>query len=91
MIFDCFTFNDELELLEIRLNVLKDVVDRFVLVEATKTFTNKSKPLIYEENKDRFKEFADKIIHIVVDDFPDDDNPWARENWQRNKIMEGLK
>ena len=36
MIYDCFSFFNELDLLEIRLNVLKDVVDKFVLVEAVK-------------------------------------------------------
>ena len=33
MIYDCFTFFNELDLLEIRLNVLRDAVDKFVLVE----------------------------------------------------------
>ncbi len=41
MIYDCFTFFNELDLLEIRLNVLRDVVDRFVLVEAGETHTGK--------------------------------------------------
>lgn len=51
MIYDCFTFFNELNLLEIRLNILNDVVDKFVLVEATKTFSGKDKPLYYEQNK----------------------------------------
>jgi beta-1,4-mannosyl-glycoprotein beta-1,4-N-acetylglucosaminyltransferase len=33
MVYDCFTFYNELDLLEIRLHTLADVVDRFVLVE----------------------------------------------------------
>lgn len=57
MIIDCFPFFDELDLLEIRLNELKDVVDMFVLTESTKTFTGIHKPLYFKENKDRFKEF----------------------------------
>lgn len=44
MIYDCFSFFNELDLLEIRLNVLKDVVDRFVLVEAGETHAGKPKP-----------------------------------------------
>ena len=51
-IYDCFLFFNELDLLEIRLNVLNDYVDYFVLVEATQTFTNKDKPLYYKENKE---------------------------------------
>ena len=54
MVYDCFSFFNELDLLEIRLNVLKDVVDKFVLVEATRTHTGRPKPLYYEENKARF-------------------------------------
>ena len=34
MIFDAFIFAGELDMLEIRLNELKDVVDHFVIVEA---------------------------------------------------------
>ena len=41
MIVDCFPFFNELDLLELRLNELKDVVDVFVLSEATLTFTGK--------------------------------------------------
>ena len=44
MIYDCFTFYNELDLLEIRLNVLNDVVDRFVLVEMNKTHMGDDKP-----------------------------------------------
>lgn len=97
MIYDCFSFFNELDLLEIRLNVLKDVVDRFVLVEATVTHTGKPKPLYFSESSSRFEEFKDKIIHIVVDDFSladsfatERERAWARENIQRNAIVKGL-
>ena len=91
MIYDCFTFFNELDMLEIRLNVLKDVVDRFVLVEATRTFTNHGKELVYQKNKYRFENFEDRIIHIVVDDFPEYKTPWHYESHQRNAILRGLK
>ena len=42
-IYDCFTFFNELDLLEIRLNELNEVVDYFVLVEATTTHSRKPK------------------------------------------------
>jgi hypothetical protein len=70
-IYDTFIFFNELDLLEIRLNILNDSVDYFVLVEATKTFTGAPKPLFYNENKDRFDKFNDKIIHVIVDTMPD--------------------
>jgi len=91
MLYDCFTFFNELELLELRLNELAGVVDKFVLVESTRTFTNKPKPLHFQENRARFSAFADKIIHVVVADMPDKDNPWLLEHFQRNAIVRGLK
>ena len=90
MIFDGFIFYNELDLLEIRLHELAGVVDHFVLVESTKTFTNKPKPLHFADGKDRFAPFLDKIIHVVVDDMPDGNDHWARESHQRNAILRGL-
>lgn len=92
MIYDCFTFFNELELLDIRLNTLHEKVDKFVLVEATKTHQGKPKSLYYEENKRLFHKFKDKIIHIVVDDMPqyNGNNSWELEHFQRNSILKGL-
>ncbi len=73
MVYDCFQFFNELDILKIRLNVLAPIVDRFVISEATETFSGLKKPLYYEENKHLFAEFADKIIHVVVDDTPERD------------------
>lgn len=93
MIYDCFTFFNELDLLEIRLNILNDVIDKFVLVEATKTYQGQEKPLFFHENKARYQRFLNKIIHIVVDEYPDnqDKSPWVLEHHQRNMIMKGLE
>ena len=98
MVYDCFIVYNELDLCEIRFNVLKDVVDKFVVVEGTLTHTGKPKPLYFNENKERFAAFEDKIIHVVVDDFPEPpagyterDASWMREDWQRNAMVRGLK
>ncbi len=91
MIYDCFTFFNELDLLDIRLHELDDFVDKFVIVESTVTFTNIKKPLLYELNKSRFKSFHKKIIHIVVEDSPNVlGNPWIIEMHQFNAIARGL-
>jgi len=91
-VFDCFKFFNELELLELRLMELYDTVDYFVLVEANKTHTGKPKDYIFENNKNKFKEYLDKIIHIKVDDMPpySQNDIWTAENFQRNCIMRGL-
>jgi len=69
-IFDAFMFSTELELLDIRLHELSEVVDYFVLVEATKTHSGKDKPLHYWENKTMFSEFSNKILYVCVEDMP---------------------
>ena len=97
MTYDCFSFFNELDLLEIRLNTLDKIVDKFILAESPFTHTGRPKPLYYAENKERFARFNDRIVHVVVDDFPNmpDNMPirekaWIRENWQRNAIVRGL-
>lgn len=66
-VYDCFPFFNELDLFEIRLKELCPHVDYFVLAEARQKHSGDSKPLYFEENKKRFSEWADKIIHVVVD------------------------
>src|ERR1700732_4815745 len=93
-IFDCFLFFNELDLLELRLNELSDVVDFFVLAEATVTYRGVAKPLIFRQNKDRFAPFLNRIIHVVVDDMPgcgpSEPERWRRENFQRQALLRGL-
>jgi beta-1,4-mannosyl-glycoprotein beta-1,4-N-acetylglucosaminyltransferase len=90
VIYDCFMFFNELELLELRLHELSPVVDRFVLVEATRSHSNRPKPLVYAENQDRFRAFADRIAHVVVEDSPDTPDAWAIEKFQRDAAMRAL-
>lgn len=91
MIWDCFTFLNELDVLEIRLNELEPVVDRFVLVEATRTFSGDPKPLVFAEHQERFARFLPKLTHVVVGDLPVHATTWAREAFQRDAILRGLE
>jgi beta-1,4-mannosyl-glycoprotein beta-1,4-N-acetylglucosaminyltransferase len=92
-VIDAFTYFNEADILEIRLRELSDVVDRFVLVEATRTHKGDPKPLYYAENRHRFGRWNSKIINIVIGDLPDGNSPaaiWRREIMQRQGIMRGL-
>lgn len=82
MIYDIFLFANELEVLELRMNELKDVVDKFVIFESAETIVGAPKPLYYENNKERFKEFHDKIIHIIYD-YPKCDPNAPSYSWNR--------
>ncbi|HTK33040.1 MAG TPA: hypothetical protein VL335_00630 [Candidatus Paceibacterota bacterium] len=80
-IYDVFNFFNELDVLELRLNILDPYVDYFVIVEATETFSGQPKPLNFELNKERYKKWQHKIIYYVVDDVPaDEDDFRARLN-----------
>lgn len=89
MVYDCFQFFNELDILKLRLHVMAPVVDKFVISEATETFSGMKKPLYYEENKALFKEFEDKIIHVVVDDTPSG-YTHDRDTFQKNAVGRGL-
>jgi len=89
--YDVFTFFNEIEVLEIRLNELDDWADQFVLVEGTKTFQNKPKDLVYEKNKHLFSKWHHKITHVIVDDAPDTEDTWAVETFNFNACDRGLK
>jgi beta-1,4-mannosyl-glycoprotein beta-1,4-N-acetylglucosaminyltransferase len=89
-IYDCFTFNNELDLLELRLEEMSNGVDYFVIVEADHTFQGHRKTLHLKENWDKFSKWHDKIIHVIVDDMPNNGDPWHNEHHQRNSIMKGL-
>jgi len=105
-IFDCFMFYDEKTLLDIRLNILNEHVDYFVIVESRYFHNGVKRQLKF--NIDNYTKFKDKIIYITHDEQsdklktlgPHDSeneksyklifNAHIRENDQRNKIIEGL-
>jgi hypothetical protein len=90
-IYDCFIFYNEIDLLEIRLNELNEFVDYFVLVESKLTHRKNNKELLFNNNKQRFKPFLDKIIHIILDENEFvSGNPMDNEIVQRNAISKGL-
>lgn len=90
MVYDCFQFFNELDILKLRLHIMDPVVDRFVISEATETFSGNPKPLYYEENKEMFAEFADKIIHVTVADTPPG-YTHDRDTFQKNAVGRGLE
>ena len=92
-VYDCFTFYNEFELLELRLKSLWDVVDCFVLVEADKTQSNIPKPFYFNERKAEFAEFLPKIRHLMGKmDLPYKGvGDWVIEHAQRNLIAQGLQ
>ena len=106
-IFDCFMYFDEEQVLDLRLNVLYQNVDYFVIVESIYNHKGDKRNLLF--NRQKFEKFNDKIIYLVYDKIPqlvepikesDSEkekdgkyimNALYRENAQRDFILEGLK
>lgn len=87
-LFDLFLLNNELDPLEIRLNELNSVVDKFVIVESLRTFTNLPKPSLFEDkvkSEPRFTKFLPKIVHVKLEELKGETN-MEREAYQRNQL-----
>ena len=100
-------FFDEEQILDLRLNVLNETVDFFVIVESIYNHRGEKRELIFDKNK--FSKFKNKIIYIIHDEIPkqvetinqnDSEseknrkyimNAVYRENSQRNYISQGIK
>ncbi|HET6818038.1 MAG TPA: hypothetical protein VFH66_12505 [Mycobacteriales bacterium] len=89
-VWDVFLFNDELDLLEIRLEALRDVADHVVVIEAPLTFTGQPKPLHFAEHRGRFAHDG-RVRHVAVDLDPTPRNPWAREHEQRRHARDFIE
>ena len=90
-VIDSFMFFNELDVLKLRLAELDDVVDTFILVEATVTHSGLPKPLYFQENKHLFEQYLHKIVHVIVDDLPKENTwTWTRETGQRNAIWKSV-
>jgi beta-1,4-mannosyl-glycoprotein beta-1,4-N-acetylglucosaminyltransferase len=60
---------DEFEILQLRLEMLSNIVDKFVILEAKHTFTGLEKPAHLSDNLYRFEKYLTKM-HVVVLDAP---------------------
>ena len=94
-IYDCFQYFNEDHIVDLRLNILDDYVDYFVVSESTRTHQGKSKKINFDINN--FPKFKKKIKFIVAD-FKEDINFTKHtggespiEQHQRNALFEGIK
>ena len=87
-IYDCFTFFDENEILEIRLNELNKYVDYFIIIEFGQTHQGTLKP----KNIDTkiLDKFSSKIRYYFIEKFENINKPHGRDQFQRNYVLKGL-
>jgi beta-1,4-mannosyl-glycoprotein beta-1,4-N-acetylglucosaminyltransferase len=86
-IYDCVTFFNENYIFDLRYNILKNYVDKFIICESKYDHKGNIKPINF---KNIFN--SKKIIHIVLDKpFPKNNSPWENQAIQREFILENLK
>jgi len=87
-LFDCFMYNNEDLLLDLRLNVLDQHVDQFIIIESLFDHQGNKKRLNFR--LENYSKFQKKIKYIVLHSFPKNLTSWQRENYNRNFITKGL-
>ena len=87
-IYDCITFFDENLLANSRFEILKEVVDYFIVCESSYDHKGNKKKINFKLQNNKFR---DKVRHIVIkEQFPDLEDGWKCEAYQREKILEGI-
>ena len=85
-IFDCFMYFDEDLLLDLRLNILNDFVDKFIIIESNLTHTGKFKKLKFDINK--FEKFKHKISYYPLEKLVIDKNLKLKKNWSQHHLID---
>ena len=90
-LFDCTTYYDEELIIDLRLNMLNQYVDKFVICEAKFSHSGRKKELNFDIKK--FSKFKDKIEYVVLENEPEgldyeDDNTKKEShlNWRLNSV-----
>ena len=89
MIVDAFLFNDEFDMLDIRLAIMDSWVDRFVILEGDRTWSGTPKPWLLQARLDRYQQYQHKLTIIPLT-VPADYLNWQCENHSRRSLAAGL-
>jgi len=92
-IIDCFPYFNEKELLELRINLLHDKVDKFIICDANKTHKGTSKPFTCKNTLQELGLLSDKIqvVEVNLPSYDEESDAWVRERAQRNAAAEFIK
>ena len=94
-IYDCFLYFNEIDILYIRLKILYNYVDYFIIIDSTITHQGeKRENMYYEKFKNKYKEFEDKILYIkceipdakILTKYKNTGDSWKRIHYHRDYI-----
>ena len=88
-IYDCITFFQETLQVELRFNILKDVVDFFVVCESK--YDHRGRPKKINFKTEKYPNLRNKIVHLILNEpFPQKNIPWKNQAYQREYLFNGL-
>lgn len=67
-VIDVISYNGEADMLELRLNLLGEHVDQFIIVEGVSTFSAQPKESLFKSQEHRFLKWASKIKYCILED-----------------------
>lgn len=105
MIYDVFTYNGELSVLKLHLNITSPFVDKYIIIEANQTFSGHPKPLYFFQQQRFVQPFWGRINYHVINDWDDEDRwelarkspntqgaaHWKREFYMKESIHDALE
>jgi hypothetical protein len=93
MLIDCFPYFNEKELLELRVNILRDYVDGFLIAEANRTHRGELKPYTCLQTIKELGLPFDliEVVHVELPSVEQAADPWVRERGQRDSLGVYLK
>lgn len=81
-------YNGEEDILDIRLNTLDPIVDKFILIESPSSHSRLPRELEYPKQKDRFKKFENKINYYPIN-YCKNDN-FLLNDWTGREVIENV-
>lgn len=90
MIIDTTLFNNEFDMLDIRLALTENWVDHWIICEGNRTLSGHLKPFYLRENINRYQQYQDRLTVISLD-IPDHWTNWDIENGQRAALLQGYQ
>jgi len=88
VIVDTFLFNNEFDMLDLRIELTKSWVDRWVVCEGNRTLSGKPKSYHLSNNLERYAHLGDRL-RVVTLDIPETWSNWDIENGQRAALLPG--
>ena len=80
-IYDCFQFFNEEHILDLRINILNEFVDFFVIAESTTDHQGNLKKLNLFDKKNKYAAFSQKMFNYKINLLNETEN-----NWHGSKI-----